>query len=72
MDEMFNLKYESERFYQLKNKKILIYGTGKAAKKLISGLKDFTLVGVLDPVHFEGEFCGVPVLVWDDVDAGMA
>ena len=72
MDEIFNLKYESERFYQLKNQKILIYGTGKAAKKLISGLKDFTIVGVLDTVHFEGEFCGVPVLMWDDVDAGMA
>lgn len=61
-----------ERFQQLRNQKILIYGTGKVAKNLINTLEDFTIVGVLDPVRFEGEFCGIPVLVWDDIDTDKA
>lgn len=56
----------------LKSKKILIYGTGKIAEKLIKTLKDFQIVGVIDRIQFEGEFSGVPIRIWDEISKDTA
>lgn len=61
-----------ERFKHIKGKKILIYGTGKIAASLIKSMSDFTIIGVIDRVFVEGNFAGVPILTWDDVESGMA
>lgn len=54
------------------NGKIIIYGTGKNAQKFIENHKDVEIVGVIDRVKFEGDFCGIPILMWRDFEAGMA
>lgn len=51
----------------LKAKKILIYGTGKIAEKLIKTLKEYQIVGVIDRIQFEGEFFGIPIKIWDEI-----
>lgn len=69
---MTDIKTLQERFKKFKEKKILIYGTGKTAARLIEALWDFHIVGVLDRVRFEGMFSGRPILTWDDIDTETA
>lgn len=58
-----------QRFKHLNKKKILIYGTGIIAKRLIESLRDYQITGVVDRLHFGGEFAGVPILLWDEIRA---
>lgn len=69
---MTDIKTLQERFKKFKEKKILIYGTGKTAANLIEALWDFPVVGVIDRVRFEGMFSGCPILTWDDIDTETA
>lgn len=59
-------------FQQLKDKKILIYGTGVIAKKIIKGLPGFCIVGTVDGVKFRGNIEGIPIRMWDEVYEGDA
>lgn len=61
-----------EKFEELRGKKILIYGVGKVAARLIETLSEFNIVGIIDRVHFEGTLLNIPILTWDDIDKGMA
>lgn len=60
------------KFQQFKEKKILIYGTGKIAARLIESLSGFHIIGVIDRVYAEGYFEGIPILTWDDIKRNMA
>ena len=55
------------RFEHLRNKTILVYGTGIIAKRLIHGLSGFRIKGVVDRLHFGGEIEGVPIVLWDEI-----
>ncbi len=57
-----------EHFLHLREKKILIYGSGIIAKRTISALEDFDIVGVLDRYQIEGELSGIPILTWEDLN----
>ena len=61
-----------EQFQDLKGKKILIYGTGVIAKRIIDNLSDFNFVGIIDRLHFSGEINGIPIKMWDEVYEGDA
>ena len=57
----------------LKNKKILIYGTGVWCRRLIDGLKDSaSIIGILDKEKTEGEIQGIPILKWENIQSGVA
>lgn len=60
------------QFEQFRHKKILIYGTGKIAESVLSDLKDFNIVGIIDKARFEGKLMGIPILIWDDIDRNTA
>ncbi len=61
------------RFQHIKDKKILIYGTGKIAERLLlEMLPGFQVIGVVDRTKFCGEKCGFPILMWDDIQPGTA
>ena len=68
MEKDSTLQSVYRRFQALEHKKILIYGTGKYAERLIEALGDFHIVGVLDRFRFEGKFCDKPILIWDDIE----
>nr|WP_302167719.1 hypothetical protein [uncultured Schaedlerella sp.] len=70
MDNKF--RDEKYKFYQLKEKKILIYGTGTIARRIIRALSDFHIVGVIDKVQFSGEIEGIPIIMWDEIYEGTA
>lgn len=70
-DDLY-LKDLRERFKDFKEKKILIYGTGKTAARLIKALLDFNIVGIIDRDYYEGTFFDNPILIWDDIDIGTA
>lgn len=55
------------RFQQYYHHKILVYGSGKAAEKIVNALYDFDIVGVVDRNRFYGNFSGLPFLLWDEV-----
>lgn len=59
-----------QQFAHLRNKKILIYGTGIIAKRLIKALKDFQLIGAADGLQLGGEVEGLPIIMWDAVKKG--
>lgn len=59
-------------FLPIKNKRILIYGTGAMANRLIKALEGFHIVGVLDRIKLEGNVEGIPVLSWEDIDKNFA
>ena len=59
-------------FQEYSNKKILIYGTGKNAEKVIEALEDFPLVGVVDGSRIYGTFKGLPILCWEEIDKRTA
>lgn len=56
----------NNRFAFLKNKKIVIYGTGKTAQRLLEALRGFSIVGIMDVWKLEGLFQGYPVLTWEE------
>lgn len=60
------------RFSGLKEKRILIYGTGRIAERLLDALAGFKVVGIIDRICFEGEFNLIPVLTWDDLHRNYA
>lgn len=57
---------------EILKKRILIYGTGINAKQFVEEHEEAQIVGVIDRVKFEGDFCGIPILMWKDVEEGMA
>lgn len=63
-----------ELLFELKIKKIVIYGTGLNAKRLVEQLRDVEVAGVLDRTRIDGEFLGIPIVEWDDIkpDNNMA
>ena len=54
-----------------KYKRILIYGTGKNAERLINAIDSVEIVGILDRTRMYGSFCGYPIICWEDVNIGM-
>ena len=63
----------TNKFQDIKDKKILIYGTGKVAERLLlEVLSDSQIIGIIDRVRFCGEKCGFPILMWDDLKPGDA
>jgi len=61
-----------KRFKKIKEKKILIYGTGKIARNLLVGLKKFNIVGIVDRFCLEGKMDEIPILTWEDFDTETA
>lgn len=68
----FSTDYLQERFQRLSSKKILIYGTGKIAGRLLEALRYYNIVGVLDGIHSDGEFERFPILTWDVINSDTA
>ncbi len=63
----------ANKFQDIKNKKILIYGTGKVAERLLLEVfSDSQIIGIIDRVRFCGEKCGFPILMWEDLKPGDA
>ena len=65
------LRIKSE-FVHLKNKKILIYGSGVNAKLFIEALPDFNIVAILDRTRYEGSIQNIPIITWDQVNKDTA
>ncbi len=65
------LRIKSE-FVHLKNKKILIYGSGVNAKLFIEALPDFNIVAILDRTRYEGSIQNIPIITWDEVNKDTA
>ncbi|MBQ9610046.1 MAG: HAD-IIIC family phosphatase [Lachnospiraceae bacterium] len=61
--EKLRIQYE-----EIKNKNIVIYGTGINAQKLIISLYDFNIVGVLDRDRKNGDFFGYGIVDWDNLE----
>ena len=59
-------------FDSITNYRLLVYGTGKLASELILRNDKLTIVGVLDRYRFEGDFYGIPILCWEDIDENTA
>ena len=59
-------------FAHLKNKKVLIYGSGVNAKLLIESLQGFNIVGMLDKTYYEGYIQQIPIITWDEVNQDTA
>lgn len=58
----------NKRFAFLKDKNIIIYGTGKTAQMLLEVLQGFAIIGILDHWKVEGVFHGYPILTWEDIN----
>ena len=67
LNEQKEMQATREKFQHLKNKKILVYGTGLTAKRLIRSLSGFQIHGIVDRVHFGGEVEGIPIVLWDEI-----
>ena len=61
-----------ESFLPLRDKRIIIYGSGVIAKRVIGALGDFQIVGILDRTKLEGCIENIPILSWEDVDQNSA
>ena len=50
--------------------KILLYGSGVIAQKVIPELLSdgYNISGVIDLYRYEGNICGIPIIGWEDVD----
>lgn len=70
--QSYRKKITREIFSFASKKKIIIYGTGKLAKLLVESLYDYNIAGVIDIHKVEGDFCGVPIITWDDMDIDTA
>lgn len=60
------------KFKQYATNKILVYGTGVLAEKIIDALQSFNIVGVVDKSRSCGVFKGISILSWDEVNVGTA
>ncbi len=58
-----------QRYYA---NKILIYGTGKTAEKILIALQEFHIVGVIDKSRSYGTFKDKPIFLWDDITEDIA
>lgn len=67
-----NLKGVQDKFHKLREKKILIYGTGVIAKRLIHSMPDFHIIAVIDRHQFMGDIEGIPIKMWDEIQEGNA
>lgn len=56
-----------ESFLPFRNKRIIIYGSGIIARRVIEALYDFQIVGILDRIKLEGSIGNIPILSWEDV-----
>ena len=68
-DDMKKLR---ESFAAFQEKKIVLYGTGGVAHRLVAALEGFQIVGCLDRRKVEGDVEGVPIITWDDMADGAA
>lgn len=59
-------------FSKLEGKKIIIYGSGIIAHRVIAALEGFSIVGILDRAKMEGNVDGIPLITWDDADENTA
>lgn len=66
MEKNSDYKYV-EKFQNLKGKKILIYGTGSIAKKIIIALQEFHIIGIIDRIKVSGQIEGIPIIMWDEI-----
>ena len=59
---------------ELSGKKVIIYGTGKIAERLIDNATFFgySIIGLLDRYLLMGELKSIPILSWEDLKAGDA
>lgn len=67
LNEQKDMQDTRKKFQHLKDKKLLVYGTGINARRFIRSLSGFQIQGVVDRVHFGGEVEGVPVVLWDEI-----
>ena len=70
MDKDMNSIYQ--RFQIVKGKRILIYGIGIIAERLVESLSGFCIVGIIDRICSWGDIKGIPIRTWDDVYEGDA
>lgn len=59
-------------FLKFQDKKIILYGSGIIARRVIAALEGFSIVGILDRAKMEGDVDGIPLITWDDVDKDTA
>lgn len=55
IDKQEYKQQKKESFQHLKNKKIVLYGTGVIAKRLLEALEEYQIVGILDKILVDGE-----------------
>lgn len=67
LNDQIDMHVMKKKFQHLRNKKILVYGTGITARRFIRRFSDFQIQGVVDRVHFGGKIEGIPIVLWDDV-----
>ena len=69
----YDIEIENFRhvFYDMKNKKIAIYGMGRRSATLLPGITDFNVIGILDrdESNVGKELCGIKVISINNVDA---
>lgn len=70
MDE--KTKKIREHFWSLRDKRIIIYGSGTIANRVLEALYDFQIVGILDRIKLEGYIRDIPILSWEDVGENFA
>lgn len=63
---------KKESFKELEDKRILLYGTGKNAERMVRQLVGYTIVGVIDRVKVPSNFMGIPVLLSEEIEEGTA
>lgn len=61
-----------ECFSAYREKKILVYGMGIRAEKIVNALKEFSIMGVLHNGVFCGEFKGIPIIPWNEISEKTA
>ncbi len=65
-------KKEETNFKELKDKKILLYGTRKNAERIVKQLTGYHIVGVIDRIRVHGDFMGIPILLLEEIEEGIA
>lgn len=61
-----------EAFLPFRGKRIIIYGSGIIANRVLEALYDFQIVGILDRLKLEGYIKNTPILSWEDVGVDFA
>ena len=57
----------NKNFHEYLGEKILIYGKGMYAKLIIENFKEYSFAGIIDRLDLEGNYCGIPVLKYEEV-----